>query len=190
MKKIAILILAFAAITLTVQAQPQKENRGRTKDGRNAIAYVHRSGGCEQMIPNLSQEQKDEIKKLRLEVTKETTSIRNQIAEKRARLNTLQSEDKADMKAINKTIDEIAALQAQKMKAKANCHVKVRALLNDEQKVDFDSRKFHQNFGRGMGQMKMRSFKSGNAGFEEQKDFEIPNRMGFDHTIRQNFDFE
>lgn len=196
MKKIAVLLLAFAAITYTAQAQhgQGRMSKGSSKDGKNMSVYVHRSGGSDFMIPGLSDGQKDEIKKLRLEMTKESTSIRNQIAEKRARLNTLKAQDKVDMSAINKTIDEIAALQAQQMKAKANFHVKVRALLNDEQKVAFDSRKHHRGFnfdmGREMGQTKMRSFRFGDADLDALEGLEMPNDIDFNSMLGQYFEFE
>ncbi|MDR0660498.1 MAG: Spy/CpxP family protein refolding chaperone [Prevotellaceae bacterium] len=203
MKKIALLFLAFAVVTLTAQAQhgPGKGHKENLKDGKKATTYVYRMGGDNHCsIPNLSDGQKEEVKKLRLEMTKETTSIRNQIAEKRARLNTLQSEDKADMSAINKTIDEIAALQAKQMKAKANFHVKVRALLDDEQKIAFDSRKHHRfnfNFGDGMGKMKMRSFRFGDADFGDIKErlkgmegLEALNNIDFDSIFEKHFEFE
>ncbi len=197
MKRLVVLFLAFAAITFTAQAQQGQErtNKGNSKDRKNMNVQIHRfNGGDGFMIPDLSDGQKDEIKKLRIEMNKETNSIHNQIAEKRARINTLQSQDKADMSAINKTIDEIAALQAQQMKAKANFHVKVRALLNDEQKVAFDSRRPHRNFnfdmGRGMGEMKMKSFRLGDADFDAFEGLELPEDFDCNSLFEQHFGLE
>lgn len=199
MKKIAVLLLAFATVALTAQAQPRQGRayKGNNGSSKNPGVYVHRFGGADCMIPDLSQDQQDEIKKLRLEMTKETTSIRNQMAEKRARLNTLKAADKADMNAINKTIDEIAALEAQRMKAKASCDIKVRALLNDEQKVAFDSRRhrnFNFNFDRGMGQMRMRSFRLGDMDFKGLEDglegLSKLNDMDLGSGFGQYFEFE
>lgn len=199
MKRVAILFLAFAAVSFAAQAQPRqgKMHKGNIKDGNNPKVHVYSISdkGC--MIPDLSQEQKDEIKKYRLDMVKENTSIHNQIAEKRARLNTLQSEDKANMSAINKTIDEIAALQAQQMKSKASFHVKVRALLNDEQKVAFDSRKHHNHsfgFDRGMRHMKMRTFKFGDDDFgvfnEKIEGLEALNNIDFNAITEHHFELE
>lgn len=192
MKKTIVLLLAIAVMSFTAQAQTGqgKVNRGEPKEGRGAKVRVHHIGENGFMIPDLNEEQRNEIKKLRLDMAKESTSIRNQMAEKRARLNTLQSEDKADMNAINKTIDEIASLQAQQMKAKANFRVKVRALLNDEQKVAFDQHRY--STGKGMGQMRMRDFSFDDFNFKEFGDFETLGELtDFDFgSIVHHFEFD
>lgn len=150
MKRVAILFLAFAAVSFTAQAQSGQGRMSRSnsnpENGKSPRVQTYRfNNSSDRMIPDLSQEQQEAMKKLRLEMTKETTSIRNQLSEKRARLNTLQSADNADMSAINNAIDEIAALQAQQMKARASYHVQTRALLNDDQKIAFDNQS-HRNF--------------------------------------------
>ncbi len=92
-------------------------------------------------ISNLSQGQHQQIKTLELAKQKQLNQLNNQLAEKKARLRTLEAQDKPDMKAINQTIDEQAKLMADKMKAEAECRQKVRAILTDEQRVEFDARR-------------------------------------------------
>jgi Spy/CpxP family protein refolding chaperone len=106
-------------------------------------------------LPNLTDEQKEQIAKLRTENMKAMLDSRNQIQEKMARLHTLQTADKPDMNAINSVIDEIAELKATMAKTRAAHRQKIRSLLTDEQRVIFDSKpmggfgKGHQGMGQG-----------------------------------------
>lgn len=96
-------------------------------------------GECVKGISDLTDVQKQKIDELCLSHKKEMTGIKNQMNEKRAHLKTLQAADKADMTAINKTIDEISALNADLMKKGAANKQSIRALLTDNQKVVFDA---------------------------------------------------
>ena len=78
--------------------------------------------------------------KLRVEMMKKTNPLKAQLKEKKAHLNSIAIADKADMKAINKTIDEMGALKIEMMKIHAQMRQNVRALLNDDQRVVFDSK--------------------------------------------------
>ena len=102
-------------------------------------------------IPNLTAEQKTKIESLRVKHFKEVTPIKNELIEKRAHLNTLESAETVNKDAITKTIDEISALQAKLMKLKVNHRLDVASNLTDEQKVYFNA---HQGMG-GRGQMGM-----------------------------------
>jgi len=105
-------------------------------------------------IPGLTDKQKAEMKKIRLAQMDATKDIRNQIMEKKAHLHTLQTADKASMKAINATIDEISALKTQIAKKWAATQQKIRSLLTPEQRTMFDNRpmgkKGGDRHGRGM----------------------------------------
>jgi len=70
------------------------------------------------------------------------------ISEKRARLEVLQTADKPDTREINKVIDEIAAVQAQEMKAQAANRQKIKSLLTEEQRAIFDARETFQGNNR------------------------------------------
>ena len=84
-------------------------------------------------IPNLTDEQKTQLKDLQTSFDKENRRTNNLINEKRARLRTLQDEDNIDQKEVNKTIDEMTALQAEQMKAQVDYKIKARAILTPEQ---------------------------------------------------------
>jgi len=101
-------------------------------------------------VPNLTEDQKKKIKDLRTPLHKEILPLKNQLVEKKAHLKTLQTAEKADLKSINTTIDEMTQLQSQIMKKRAAFTQSIRAILTDEQRIEFDmrtgsGRKFHQH---------------------------------------------
>lgn len=108
-------------------------------------------------IPNLTEAQQKKIDDLMVKHLKEVTPLRNELLEKEARLNTLESADKPDMNAINKTIDEIAALKAQIMKKRVAHRTEVAALLTDEQRVFFNANRHRMGKGDGFGNGKRRN---------------------------------
>jgi Spy/CpxP family protein refolding chaperone len=67
--------------------------------------------------------------------------FRNQMGEKSAQLQTLRTAEKADMNAINKTIDEIGLIKTQMMKERENHLQQVRGVLTDSQRTQFDTRR-------------------------------------------------
>ncbi len=99
-------------------------------------------------IPNLTEEQKEQIKALRLDMMKKALPIRNTIGEKRARLRTLQTQASVNMKEVNALIDEIAGLKARIAKMRAAKRQQIRNLLTDEQRIVFDSRPMHPRGGK------------------------------------------
>ena len=105
-----------------------------------------------EMLPDLTDAQKDKMKAIHIQGMKATQTFKNQLMEKKAHLNTLSSADKADMKAINKQIDEIATLQASMQKVRAQNKQEVRSILTDDQRVIFDARRggsSHRKGGQG-----------------------------------------
>ena len=75
---------------------------------------------------------------LRTQLKKEILPLKNQLGEKKARMQTLETADKADMQAINALIDEIQSLQGKIMKMHASHRQEIRKMLTPEQRVDFD----------------------------------------------------
>ncbi len=134
------LVLATAAIIVStsISAFAQCDHKGMKQD-KDSLKNC-----CG--IPNLTADQKTKIDGLKTKHIKEVTPIQNELAEKRAHLNTLESVDKPDMSEINKTIDEISTLDAKLMKLRVSHKIEVASLLTDEQKVAFNAH--HKN---GMG---------------------------------------
>jgi len=90
-------------------------------------------------IPDLTEEQKEQIKGLRVELMEDLITMKNKLGEKTAKLRTLQTATKANMSEINKVIENIGDLRTDIMKLKAACHQEIRSLLTDEQRVFFDA---------------------------------------------------
>jgi len=139
MKTNVLMAIAIAVVTtLAVNAQPQNV---RPYSGQNPqeVRRVMRPEGFALPSREIDDKQREEIRKIRAEQLKERTQTRNLLNEKRAKLEVLQTAEKPDMKEINKVIDEIAAVQAQQMKAQAVSRQKIRSLLTDEQRAYYDA---------------------------------------------------
>jgi Spy/CpxP family protein refolding chaperone len=135
---VIIISLLFSTISMNYsygQCANKKEDVKTCKKGNHSD-----KSGPFNFIPNLTDDQKSKIKDLHLNLKKETILLKNQIGEKEAHLKTITMVDKVDMSEVNKTIDESFALKASLAKKKATFHQEVRALLNNEQKVVFDSK--------------------------------------------------
>ena len=129
--------------------------------GANSLFAQHgqmnnskQGAGLKCNIPDLTEEQQKKMDDLRLVHQKNMLQFKNQMDVKNAQLNLLTSADKADMNAINKSIDEIGALKIQMMKEKENHHQQVRSILTDKQRVTFDMQKGKEKHG-GQGKCGM-----------------------------------
>ncbi len=114
-------------------------------------------------IPNLTSDQQTKIDQLKTAHLKEMQALRNEAGEKRARLQTLRSADKADMVAINKTIDEQSVIQTNMSKKREQHFQDVRNVLTADQKVYFDSKGHGNGYGCGNGNGKGRGRGNGNC---------------------------
>jgi Spy/CpxP family protein refolding chaperone len=133
------MVIAIAVVTsLAVDAQSQTP-RPYSGKSPGEVKQVMRPEGFTTPMMGLDDKQREELKKIRTEQVKRRIQTRNLLKEKHAKLELLQTADKPDMKEINKVIDEIAAVQAQEMKAKAADRQKTRSLLTEEQRVYFDA---------------------------------------------------
>lgn len=134
-------------LMLSVAFSTSAQQRAASPQQKKQMKFEHSD-----MLPDLTEAQKDQMKAIHIKGMKATQTLKNQLMEKRAHLNTLSSADKADMKAINKQIDEIFIIQASIHKVRAASKQEVRSLLTDDQRVMFDARKggmSHRNGGHG-----------------------------------------
>lgn len=86
-------------------------------------------------IPNLTEEQRELLKGLRLNMEKASLPIHNQITEKEARLNTLSTADEINLKEAGRVIQEITDLKAKLMTLEVENLVKMKEVLTDEQEL-------------------------------------------------------
>ena len=121
-------------------------------------------------IPDLTEEQESRIIELRTAYLLELNEVQNQLAEKQVQFNILNDAEESDMEAISKYLDEMSKLRNQLILQGITFNKDIRDLLNDEQKVFFDSgnfRCFNRNFLRSdnLRPMMRRNFRGpGNRG--------------------------
>lgn len=146
LRNCALVASMFALVlTSTVSAQPGmgmgRQLRQQANNNDPAMPYCMRGNmnnrwGFEKL--NLTDDQKAKIKDLKIAHQRESLTLRNKMQELRAHLQTLSTADKADLKAINATIDEITQTMNALMKSREAFRQQVRALLTEEQRIEFD----------------------------------------------------
>ncbi len=169
MMLVLVLLLTNAGTAIFAQGKKGKKEETKEmiiqKEGNN-----HEKEHGYMGIKNLTDDQKQKVEKLNLTQQKEMLQLRNQIAEKKAHLKTLEIADNGDMNAINKTIEEMGSIKIDMMKKKASHKQEIRKILNDEQRLQFDLRHNNENKkGKKMKHMKM----GGKEGMGMRKEIEI-----------------
>ena len=142
-------IIILTAITFIVagmlgQAQPGVRFNKQAPHGQ----YLQKQNPGHWNFLNLTEEQQNQMKQLRVEHQKEVKPLVNQMRENRAHYKTLLSTDQPEEKTINKSIDEFTGLQNKLQKSKVNFQLKMREILTDDQKQKIDEQKFRVRQGR------------------------------------------
>lgn len=115
-------------------------------------AYGPGYGQHDQAFLNLSDEQKEELKTLRVKHYKEIKPLRAEMGELQARQRTLMSQEEVDVQSVNKLIDEKTSLMNDMQKKKVNHQLAFREILTDEQQMMLDQKRMHggkRKAGRG-----------------------------------------
>jgi len=148
----AITVIMLTGMLLISTASMGQRGRPMRERGTLGKALIWNQQPC-QRIPNLTEDQQEQLQALRVEHMQEITDYRNQLNEKRARLRTLETKDDPNMEAINQVIEEMGAIRTAMQKARASHRQEVRKLLNEEQRVFYDSRMMRRGSfqGRCMG---------------------------------------
>ncbi len=139
-KQVILIMIAFALFAGNVFAQP-----GGMKDK----PFHSPKQDHFPKIPDLSEEQKEQIKKLKTDHLKAVLPLKNQMREKEAHLQTLSTGENVNMELVNKTIEEIGEIRTQLMKNKAAHRQQIRNLLSEEQRLFFDSRPQRKGMRQG-----------------------------------------
>ncbi len=131
-----VVIITFALlITGTTLAQPlDEDDRSPDKSKRQH----------QMQIPDLTDEQQEQIKNLKVNHLETILPLQNELKEKEARLHTLSTAENADMQSINSLIEEIGSIKTQMKKGKAAHHQSIRQLLTDDQRILLDARPIHK----------------------------------------------
>jgi Spy/CpxP family protein refolding chaperone len=128
-------LFLFSLILATaLNGQPQRRGNfaGSHGEGRNP---EHLSA-LERL--DLTEEQQEAFKELRLKQYNAMKPLRNQMSELRARERTLLSEEKVDMKTLDKVIDDQTDLMNKMKKLQVEHQVAVKGILTDEQIMNLE----------------------------------------------------
>lgn len=109
-------VFLLSAVTVSAQQQQQKA-RGNFK-------------GLE-----LTEEQKAQVKEIRLENAKATKDLKNELNELRAKKRTLMSEEKLNKKEIYANIDKCSAINQELSKERLKMRLAMRNILTEEQRM-------------------------------------------------------
>lgn len=144
MKTRILSILMVTAILLSTAAIAQKRMPPKEKEAKMEMTNQKKKQFAER-ADFLTEEQKETVKKLRMETEKELKPFKNELREAMAHQQTLTTADNADLKAINKNIDKMSDIKSEMAKIKAKQHQAFRSQLTEEQLIKFDSRKSKMN---------------------------------------------
>lgn len=151
LKKQTLLLTIAVLMSATLFAQQQGNDNNKPCTTEKRQKGVCQKAKMAQYL-QLSDEQQSNMAVLRLNHQKAVLPLKNVLNEKRAKLTTLSTAENADMKAINKLIDEIGLTKTDVAKLKAAHHQEVRKILTEEQRIKFDMQR--QKKGNGHGKSK------------------------------------
>ncbi len=148
---IMFLAVVFASDAMAQRGRRASDVRDRQKVDQRAELLTERTkrGMMEycQLIPDLTEEQEEAIKKLRLDQVERNTHYRNKMDELRVqKRNLMTGTSEGD---VDQVIDEITELRNMQMKANVQHRENVRDLLTEDQRVIFDSKVMRRHDGRG-----------------------------------------
>lgn len=92
-------------------------------------------------IPNLTEDQKAQIKKIKAESRKNAEPQREEMKNLRMKLQELKTAENPDQKQINELIDKSAKMKAEIDKSKTASELKIRSILTPEQRKLVDEKR-------------------------------------------------
>ena len=94
----------------------------------------------EYIFSEITPQQKEMINSLTVERDKRLKQINRELFDKWTQLRTLELAEKPEIKSIHKTINGIGTLIIKQMKVEAECKQKIRRILTEKQRIEFDLR--------------------------------------------------
>ncbi|MCG6190921.1 Spy/CpxP family protein refolding chaperone [Maribellus maritimus] len=157
--KVLGLFMTVAMIVATnVSAQnPQQKNDFRRWDKERIDRDINPRGKHQSFF---TDEQKETLKEMRLEIGKQVKPLRNELGELEARQQTLSTVEKPDMNAIYKNIEKISDIKTEIAKIMAKHNQEIRGMLTEEQLMKYDKMKkrqqnYHHDFDKRNGMDRM-----------------------------------
>ncbi len=150
-RKLIALVLVVLLFAGSFQVFAQNGNgNGDRRDGRN-----YRNADRLACL-DLTTEQEAETKAIFTGIMDQTTPIKADVRVKQAELDQLMIADSPNEKAIYAKVEEISQLKTEMQKLRIEGKLKVRAILDDDQKARFDANQVSGKKGkrgkRGQGQ--------------------------------------
>lgn len=146
------MMLIAIAIFLGTSINAQNPNgRGMGQDGRGMGPKGQGDGTYMKQMLDLTGEQEEQIKALKLEHYKAMKPFKAEMGELKARKKNLMSQEEVDVKAVNKVIDQQTDIMSKMQKNQVTHTLAFREILTDEQQMLLDQKRKHA--GR-MGQAK------------------------------------
>lgn len=137
-----VMIMAFSVSTI---AQPHWGGMKRSGMGMKSQFM------CEKVIPDLTEEQEEQMKELRSEHWNTMNEYRSDMRTLRAEYHDLITGGDRNIKKAENKIDVITGLKNKIMKERQNHRESIRNLLDENQKETFDRMMQHHRAGMGMG---------------------------------------
>ncbi len=127
-------LLMLVIIGTSVQAQDRRgpQPEGQRHEQMEKGDRDHKKPG-HPPIPNMTEEQKMQMKAIHLEIEKAVLPVKNQIGEKEARLRTLVTAANYDERAVNKVLEEMGELKTDVRKLEIAGLQKAKEVLTEEQ---------------------------------------------------------
>jgi len=122
------MLMVVSSMALLAQPAKNQERRPQFHDRQEPLSGLA-----------LSETQRTKVDDIHLALQKELLPLKNEMGEKKAKLRTLTTAQKVDMKAINSLIDEMAGIGSNIRKKQAAALQQVRQVLTDEQRIKFDN---------------------------------------------------
>lgn len=144
MMKQKILSLAVIASFLFSMASVAQPGNSAERTNRKQMMLKRHQQIKNERESFFSEEQKEQVKQIRLVTAKKVKPLKNELRELMARQQTLTTEENTDIKAINANIEKISDVKTEIAKIHAAQHQEVRSSLTEEQLLKFDQRKPHQ----------------------------------------------
>ena len=138
--------MLFALLTVTVSAQPGQGRGMGPCGGTNQGNF--RQAGLENILTDLTEDQKSALAELRTEQFKQMKDYRNQMGEIRAKQRTLMSEYSIDEKAAAKLVDQKTKLMNEQMKARIAHRAAVNKILTEDQLMQLEQRRNQGQYAR------------------------------------------
>ena len=138
-----VLALAMLFISVTLSAQQARRGYGehhppRMEQNESGQKRMQQRGPRKPHIPNLTEEQKEQLHGFRVEMDKKVLPLQNEIGEKEARLKTLTTSESYNASEVEDLIEELGEVKTELEKLKVGQTQKIKSILTEEQLVAFN----------------------------------------------------